>query len=404
VTHITALYGLPPDTKWVTFGGSYPGMMAGWLRLKYPHLVHASVSSSAPVQAALEMRGYNDVVAASLADADVGGSEACVGAVQAAFAALSTELSTPAGRRRVETHFNVCALTHSSEKRQGDEVLKSRLGRLGRLAQPGQHRSDRTAPVLRQGNDLSRGQHGSGSTGGDFPLDDPPNRMELVAALSEVFPAQSNDPACSLPACDIRAACAVMIHPAQPSQPNSSDGGAGGDSNGGASSRALGATPLERLAALASIAFGGECVDVDNAAGMRALNTTALPPDYAKGGGDFERSWFWQTCTEFGFYQTCVPGSACPFLTDPPLLTVRSFTDVCAAVFPGVDFAGVVAPAADRANERTVGLSIVGFGGLDLYDSGRGVERLQLRVLDVRCRTLAGLWFRVWGLDWRSEG
>jgi hypothetical protein len=166
------------------------------------------------------------------------------------------------------------------------------------------------------------------------------------------------------------------------------------------------ATPLERLAALASIAFGGECVDVDNAAGMRALNTTALPPDYAKGGGDFERSWFWQTCTEFGFYQTCVPGSACPFLTDPPLLTVRSFTDVCAAVFPGVDFAGVVAPAADRANERTVGLSIVGFGGLDLYDSGRGVERLQLRVLDVRCSVGLSLdcGFRVWGLDWRSEG
>ena len=61
--------------------------------------------------------------------------------------------------------------------------------------------------------------------------------------------------------------------------------------------------------------LSGECVDVDHVAGVLALNATSLPSDYKTGGGDFERSWFWQTCTEFGFYQTCVPGSDCPFLT-----------------------------------------------------------------------------------------
>ena len=30
VSHVTREYGLPPTTKWVSFGGSYPGMMAGW--------------------------------------------------------------------------------------------------------------------------------------------------------------------------------------------------------------------------------------------------------------------------------------------------------------------------------------------------------------------------------------
>jgi hypothetical protein len=39
---------LTANNKWVSFGGSYPGMQAGWLRLKYPNLIHAAVASSAP--------------------------------------------------------------------------------------------------------------------------------------------------------------------------------------------------------------------------------------------------------------------------------------------------------------------------------------------------------------------
>ena len=42
-------HALPEGTKWVAFGGSYPGSLAAWYRLKYPHMVHAAVSSSAPL-------------------------------------------------------------------------------------------------------------------------------------------------------------------------------------------------------------------------------------------------------------------------------------------------------------------------------------------------------------------
>ena len=39
-------YALSDANKWVSFGGSYPGMLAGWFRLKFPNLIHASIASS----------------------------------------------------------------------------------------------------------------------------------------------------------------------------------------------------------------------------------------------------------------------------------------------------------------------------------------------------------------------
>lgn len=45
------------DVKWITFGGSYSGSLAAWLRLKYSHLVHGAVSSSAPLYAKVDFEG-----------------------------------------------------------------------------------------------------------------------------------------------------------------------------------------------------------------------------------------------------------------------------------------------------------------------------------------------------------
>lgn len=47
---VTDKYGLT-DEKWVAFGGSYPGNLAAWVRLKYPALFAGTVASSAPVHA-----------------------------------------------------------------------------------------------------------------------------------------------------------------------------------------------------------------------------------------------------------------------------------------------------------------------------------------------------------------
>lgn len=40
-TEMTSLFSLTEANKWVTWGGSYPGMMAALARYRYPHLIHA---------------------------------------------------------------------------------------------------------------------------------------------------------------------------------------------------------------------------------------------------------------------------------------------------------------------------------------------------------------------------
>jgi len=116
IAMISDKYGLYPSSgaaeekknKWVTWGGSYPGMVAALSRLRYPHLIHASVSSSSPLEASLEMPGYNQVVGESIGNPDVGGSPQCFATVRDGHAAIKALLGTEDGRRYLETEFNIC--------------------------------------------------------------------------------------------------------------------------------------------------------------------------------------------------------------------------------------------------------------------------------------------------------
>ena len=65
------------EVLWVTFGGSYPGYMSLNARYKYPHLVHASVSSSAPLQLEVDFPGYKARQGWDLKYKKVGGSKEC---------------------------------------------------------------------------------------------------------------------------------------------------------------------------------------------------------------------------------------------------------------------------------------------------------------------------------------
>lgn len=90
--------------KWISFGGSYPGSLSAWLREKYPHLVHGSVSSSGPLLAKVDFQEYFNVVVDSLASS----SELCVEAVQRGFQQIDLLLRHPLGQRHMTAIFKLC--------------------------------------------------------------------------------------------------------------------------------------------------------------------------------------------------------------------------------------------------------------------------------------------------------
>lgn len=217
-------WNLSATNKWITWGGSYPGMMAGWSRLKHPELIHASVASSAPVLAQLDMPEYNDRVAAAYAVSNnrVGGSNECREAIRKGHEKIGQLFGSQEGRSSLEQQFQ-----------------------------------------LPQGY-----------------LDSESSQRSFAGMGVADFPSQSNDVLCESPACNIGKICAIMTD------------------------LTLG-DEVARLSKVRSAQSGGED------------NVIADLPDF----------WLWQTCTQFGFYQTCETNSSCFFTQG--LMTLNDYTRDC---------------------------------------------------------------------------
>jgi serine protease 16 len=131
-------------SRTVTFGGSYPGALSAWLRLRLPSLVFAAFSTSSPVKAVVDFTAYCDVVSASLADPAVGGSPACLSAVKAGFAAVDAAFrGSDANKTAMSAKMSSCAPALSP-----DDVMWAASNLAGQIMGLVQYNAETGGPTI----------------------------------------------------------------------------------------------------------------------------------------------------------------------------------------------------------------------------------------------------------------
>ena len=108
-TYATGKYDISPDARWIGIGGSYPGMLAAFLRATYPEKFAMSVASSAPVHGVLDMTSFEDIKANAYAMnvEGVHGSPECATAIADGHKAVKEKLQSPAGRAELSKLFPI---------------------------------------------------------------------------------------------------------------------------------------------------------------------------------------------------------------------------------------------------------------------------------------------------------
>lgn len=106
-------YGIS-NNPWISVGGSYPGALSAWFRVKYPHLVIGSLASSAVVLAVEDFKDFDEQIYLSSARS----GEFCSAALNASSHQVESILySSPEAAKAFKSQFQ------GGDKLTNDEFL-----------------------------------------------------------------------------------------------------------------------------------------------------------------------------------------------------------------------------------------------------------------------------------------
>ncbi|RUS86001.1 hypothetical protein EGW08_006213 [Elysia chlorotica] len=238
--------------KVIIFGGSYPGSLAAWFRIKFPYLVDGAVSTSAPLLAQVNFKGYLEVVQNSLDTFKASGGS-CNDAITAANVAIQNLLTTQAGRSQLKAMFRLCDDIDVNEKNDIANLFSTLAGNFEGVVQ---YNKDNRAF--------------EGGAGTNITID---------------------------------TVCGIMTN------------------------KALG-DELHRYAQVNSLmlkTYSQNCTEFKYSKMIASLRDVAWSSEAAEGG----RQWTYQTCTEFGWYQSS-DSEAQPFKHTFP---IDFWTQQCQDIF-----------------------------------------------------------------------
>ncbi|XP_059142067.1 putative serine protease K12H4.7 [Physella acuta] len=265
-----------PDVKVITFGGSYPGSLSAWFRLKYPHLVDGAVASSAPLLAEVNFVEYLQVVTDSLRTYD--GTDACNSAVQQATNMITDNLATLQGRTQIKNMFRLCDSIDPNIQNDIANLYSTFAGNFEGVVQ---YNKDNRAF--------------EGAVGSNITID---------------------------------TLCGMMT-----------------DSSLG--------NPLQRYAKISNMlldVYSTQCLDFKYDKMIDSMRQTAWSSSAGEGG----RQWTYQTCTEFGFYQSSdYPNQ--PFGHSFP---IKFWTTQCQDIFGSSFNDALINATAKRSNDDYGALGI----------------------------------------------
>ena len=288
------------SNTWVTFGGSYPGLMSMYARYKYPHLIFASVSSSAPLQLKVEFPGYKKRQGWDLTYDKIGGSQECHRIVKTGHDQAVALLQQPGNKTNstddgsvvLAKKFNICKPSTALEKRRNQELL---LG-------------DGLINIMSQGNDQSCTEDELCNIAGlcRYMIE----QVEEMKAFENFNLADGDEKNIELE---------VLAKVAQ--KQNKQGHGTKINGQGPRANNQQMKTNRPNRSGESQL-YGDDCIDIEYDDMIAYFSSENVEPSGT-------RSWIWQTCTEFGFYQTC--DDDCPFASH--FHSIDMDLEICSLLF-----------------------------------------------------------------------